>query len=327
MKAEKRHELEKNELADWLGEHIEAAKPYAPTIGIVLVGGVCVLLLAIYLLSSGGAASARAWSMYFTAVNERDPEVPLEQFAKDMPNSPASLWALQAVGDINLTQGAQQLFSDREAAKKSLEKAEMALKKVDAETTDRVLKTRAQLSLGKLYESLCKPDEAKKYYEQIVAAEKDSAIGKLAERAVKRLSDPREVAMLAWFAEQKPRRPSPGLGTGGLPGFPNDLPERPDLSLPGLGSGATDAGPDSGVGTGLNVQGLNLEGLGTGNTAQPTLEFPKPAETKPGESKPAEGDKSTEPGASGEPTAPAEKPADGTPPAVPEKPAEPLKPE
>ncbi len=315
MKAEKRHELEKNELADWLGEHIEAAKPYAPTIGIVLVGGVCVLLLAIYLFSSGGAASARAWSMYFTAVNERDPEVPLEQFVKDMPNSPASLWALQAVGDINLTQGAQQLFSNREDAKKSLDKAEAALKRVDAETTDRVLKTRAQLSLGKLYESMCKPDEAKKYYEQIVAAEKDSAIGKLAERAVKRLSDPREVAMLAWFAEQKPRRPSPGLDTGGLPGFPSDLPERPDLSLPGLGTGASDPG----TGTG---SGLNLEGLGSGNTGQPTtLEFPKPAETKPAETKPAEGDKPAEP------TASSDKPADGASPAVPEKPADPPKPE
>src|SRR5687768_7138686 len=31
MKAEKRHELQQNELADWLGEQIEAAKPYSGT--------------------------------------------------------------------------------------------------------------------------------------------------------------------------------------------------------------------------------------------------------------------------------------------------------
>ena len=283
MKAEKRHEIEKNVLADWLGEQIEAAKPYAPTIGIALVGGACAILLVIYLLGSSGAASARGWSMYFSAINDRDPEVPLEAFVKEMPNSPASLWAVQAMGDINLSHGSQQLFSDRVEAKKSLDKAEVALKRVEAEAKDPLLKTRSRLSLGKLYESLCQPAEAKKYYELVVLAEKDSAVGKVAQRAVKRLSDPREVELLAWFAEQKPRKPSPGLGSGGLPGLPNDLPERPDLSLPGLGSGATDSGAGAGIGT-----GLNLEGLGTGKPDDSKLEFPKPGETKPGETKAAE---------------------------------------
>jgi tetratricopeptide (TPR) repeat protein len=281
MKAEKRHELEQNELADWLGEQIEAAKPYAPTIGIVLVGGAVAILLVIYLLGTGGAASARAWSSYFSAFNEREPEVPLEAFVKEMPGTPASLWAVQSVGDINLSRGAMQLFSDREEAKKSLDKAETALKRVEAETKDPMLRTRARLSLGKVYEALCRPEEAKKYYEQVAEAEKDSAVGMVAQRAVKRLSDPREVELLAWFAEQKPRRPAPGAGAGGLPGLPNDLPERPDLSLPGLGSGPADSG--TGIGS-----GLNLEGLGSGKPDETNLEFPKPGEAAPAE-KPAEG--------------------------------------
>ena len=293
MKAEKRHELEKNELADWLGEHIEAVKPYAPTIGIVVVGGVCAILLAIYLAGSGGTASARAWSAYFTAASEPLPELPLEAVVKDIPGTPAALWALLTVGDINLEEGARLMFSDREAAKKELEKAEQALTRVEAEANDPVLKTRAKLSLGKVYESLCQPEKARKYYEEVAAAEKDSAIGKLAERSARRMADPREVALLAWFAEQKPRRPSPGFGPGGLPGLPNDLPERPDLSLPGLGqptagtgSGASGTGP-SGVGAGIG-SGLDLENFGTGKPAEPGLAFPEPGETKPGETKPGE---------------------------------------
>jgi len=294
MKAEKRHEIEKNVLADWLGEQIEAVKPYAPTIGIALVGGICAILLVIYLVGTGGAASARAWSAYFSAINDRDPELPLEAFVKQMPNSPASLWAVQAMGDINLSHGSQQLFSDREEAKKSLDRAKVALERVEAEAKDPLLKTRSRLSLGKLYESLCQPEEAKKYYELVVKDEKDSAVGKVAQRAVKRLSDPREVELLAWFAEQKPRKPVPGLGSGGLPGLPNDLPERPDLSLPGLGSGATDPGAGAGVGT-----GVNLEGLGTGKSDESKLEFPKPSETKAAEpattdEKPAEPQKKPE---------------------------------
>src|SRR5262245_39969378 len=166
MKAEKRHELEQNELADWLGEQIEAAKPYGPTIGIVLIGGALAILLAVYLLGAGGTASARAWSSYFAALNDRDPELSLEAFHKEMPNTPASLWALQSVGDMNLARGSMALFSDREEAKKLLDKAEVAFKRVEAETNDKMLRTRARLSLGKLYESLCRPEDAKKWYQQ-----------------------------------------------------------------------------------------------------------------------------------------------------------------
>lgn len=286
MKAEKRHELEKNELADWIGEHIEAAKPYAPTIGIVLVGGTLAALLAIYLMGTSGTAAARAWSSYFTAVNERDPEIPLEQFVKELPDTPASLWAEQALGDINLIQGSQALFSNREEAKKLLDKAEASLTKVNAEAKNPMLQARAKLSLAKLYEAKCLPEKAKKFYEEVVQLEKDSAIGKLAQQGVKRMSDPRDVELLAWFAEQKPRRPAPGMGGGGMPGLPSDLPARPDLSLPGLGTSPTD--PTTGAGPGA---GLNLDDLGTDKPAEPKLEFPKPDDSKPGETKPSEAPK------------------------------------
>jgi hypothetical protein len=280
MKAEKRHELEKNELADWLGEQIEAAKPYAPTIAIVLVGGTLAALLAIYLMGSGGTASARAWSSYFTAFNEREPEIPLEAFVKELPDTPASLWAEHAVGDINLARGSMELFSNREEAKKLLDKAETSLTKVNAEAKNPMLQARAKLSLAKLYEAKCLPEKAKQFYEEVVALEKDSAIGKLAQQGVERMSDSRDVALLAWFAEQKPRRPAPGMGRGGLPGLPSDLPERPDLSLPGLGTSPADPGAGAG-------SGLNLDGLGADKPAEPNLEFPKPGDTKPAESPPA----------------------------------------
>jgi tetratricopeptide (TPR) repeat protein len=269
MKAEKRHELQQNELADWLGEQIEAAKPYGTTIAIVVLGGLLAIGLAIYLASAGNPASAGAWSQYFAAFNDREPAVALKQLAEEQPNTSAALWAQQSIGDINLSQGSIQLFSDREEAKKMLEKAEVAYKEVETKATDSMLKSRSRLGLAKLYEATNKPEEAKRYYEMVVAAEKDSAIGKAAAAGAKRVSDPREVALLAWFDAQKPRKPAPFPGAGGLPGLPNDLPERPDLSLPGLGGSVPGTG-------------LNLEGLGTGKSETPGLEFPKPGETPAG---------------------------------------------
>jgi hypothetical protein len=275
MKAEKRHELQQNELADWLGEHIESAKPYAGTIAFVVIGTVVAIGLGIYLMNAGNPASAAGWSDYFSAFNDREPAVALNQLATERPGTPAALWALQSVGDINLSQGSLQLFSDREEAKRMLDKAEEAYKKVEADASaDALLRSRARLGLAKLYEATNRPDEAKKFFELVAQEQKDTAIGKVAAQGVERLSDPRNVALLAWFAEQKPRKPAPFPGAGGIPGLPNDLPERPDLSLPGLG-GTTGAGLDQ-PGT-----GLNLEGIGDGGAASPMppkLEFPKPAE-------------------------------------------------
>jgi hypothetical protein len=274
MKAEKRHELQQNELAGWLGEQIETARPYAGTIAFVALGVVAIVVLVIYLNNAGNPAAAGAWSQWYSAFNDREPAVALNQLAQERADSPVALWALQSVGDINLSQGSLELFRDREESKRMLEKAEKAYLEVEQKATDPMLKTRARLGLAKVYEATNKPAEAKKFYELVVQAEKDSAIGKIAAAGVERMSDPRKVELLAWFAAQKPRKPAPFPGSGGLPGLPNDLPERPDLSLPGLG----DPAPGS---------LLNLEGVGSGKTAPPQDEFPKPAETKPAE-KPAE---------------------------------------
>jgi predicted negative regulator of RcsB-dependent stress response len=274
MKAEKRHQLEQNLLADWLGEQIEAARPYAGTIAVVALGAVAIIALAVYTFGSGTVVGSADWSQYFSAFNERDPSIALETVVKDIPTTAPGLWAQQSLGDMNASRGMMQLFSDREAAKTSLEKAEAAYKAVLAGASDPMLKNRARLGLAKVYEGLNRTEEAKKLFEELVAADKDSAIGKLAAQEIARLSNPRDLELLAWFDKQVPPRPSPLGGAGpGLPGMPNDLPERPDLSLPGLGSGSSSPN-DSGL-----TPGLNLDGIGSGTADPPGLEFPKPGET------------------------------------------------
>ena len=218
MKSEKRHELQKNELADWLGEQIELAKPHAPMIILGLVLAVALGALAIYYVNVGATAGAGEWSEYFAALSDPAPEVALEKVATGNPRSPVAFWAWQSLGDRHLSRGQTELFKDRPASKISLEKAEAAYKKAEA-TTDAMLKSRARLSLAKLYESIDKPEEAARYYKLVADAEKDRALGKAAAAGEKRATDPREVALLAWFAQQ-------------MSDLPNDLPERPQSQLP-----------------------------------------------------------------------------------------------
>src|SRR5262245_58706088 len=232
MKAERRHELKHHELADWLGEHLQTLKPHAT--GIVL-GAVLLLVIvlgSVWYFGGENQASARAWNEYFSALNEREPQKVLQNVVTDRSGSKAAWWALAALGDMNLGEGAALLHSDRSEAEKRLEAAERAYKQVEA-SDDPILKSRAWLGLAKVYESKCQPDKAHEFYEMVAKNQPESAIGKAAASSARRMKDPREVEFLQWFAQQTPKRPVPFPGMGGsIPGLPGDLPERPDIGLP-----------------------------------------------------------------------------------------------
>src|SRR3954454_11366472 len=152
MKAERRHELKHNELSDWIGERMEVLRPHAS--GILLGAALLVVLVlgGIWYFSGESQAAARAWSEYFSALNDRQPQTVLQRLATEQSGSKAAWWALAALGDINVGEGAALLYSDRAEATKRLESAERAYKQVEA-TDDPVLKARARLGLAKVYES------------------------------------------------------------------------------------------------------------------------------------------------------------------------------
>ena len=73
MRAEDRHKMHKNELADWLGKSIEQAKPYTNAmLGAVLV---VVLLIgaAMWWARDSAARSGRAWEDYHRASSGGEP--------------------------------------------------------------------------------------------------------------------------------------------------------------------------------------------------------------------------------------------------------------
>jgi tetratricopeptide (TPR) repeat protein len=265
-----RHEREHNELADWLAERLEVLRPYATQIAVAALLIVVAVLAGVYYFGTGNQVASQEWSDYFAAFNEREPEKALQALYTSKPTSSAGLWAAQTLGDINLAQGSGQMFLDRDQAQEKLEKAIDYYTKATAAANDPNLVARARLGLGKAYEAKCQPEEALKYYKQVAETQKGTAIGEAAEKAARRMENPRTVAMLAWFAQQTPKKPAPLPGEGGgLPGLPNDLPDRPDISLP------RDPG------------GLGLGNIGTGIPDSPEPTLPQPG-TTPAEAKPAE---------------------------------------
>jgi tetratricopeptide (TPR) repeat protein len=259
MKAERRHELKHNELADWLGERMEAVQPHATAIALGAVLLFAAVIGGIRYFGAEDTVAAKGWSKYFSAINDREPTKILEGVASQHAGTHAALWAHQALGDMQLGQGAALLHSDRIEAQKLLKKAESEYKQIE-NTADPLLKARARLGLAKVYESLCQPEEARKYYELAAQASDSAAIKKAAAADAERLKDPRQVAFLEWFAKQQPKRPAPLPGPGGsLPGLSN-LPDRPDIGLP---------------------PGLGLDTIGGPLPGERGAAFPPPAGTPP----------------------------------------------
>src|SRR5688500_18201031 len=81
MKAERRHELKHNELADWMGERVETLRPHAA--GIALGVGVLLVIVlgSLWYFSGENAATSRAWSQYFDAFNGRELQKVLQTLA------------------------------------------------------------------------------------------------------------------------------------------------------------------------------------------------------------------------------------------------------
>jgi predicted negative regulator of RcsB-dependent stress response len=240
-----RQELQHNELADWLEEKTADVRPYLPAIGIGTVVAL-LLIVGIWWYSTQQAqASAASWNQYFSALGERNQEEALKKvIEEEKANAPAN-WARQTLGDMLLARGSAAVFTDREESKKRLEEAGALYSEILKNTSDPLLEARAGFGLARVQESLFKPEEALKQYEQVANSQKDTTIGQAAADAVTRLKEPGEVELLNWLAKQTPKRPAPSPTgrPGGIPNMPSDLPDRPDLGFPGLddpGSSSTE---------------------------------------------------------------------------------------
>ena len=84
MKTERRHELQTNELADWIGVHAERVKPYLKTIiGISVLAIAALFAMAMMRGQRQGQLEA-AWTEYF-ALAELQDLTGLRELASQLP--------------------------------------------------------------------------------------------------------------------------------------------------------------------------------------------------------------------------------------------------
>jgi hypothetical protein len=232
MKTERRHELQENELANWLAEKLDWLRPYSKAILGVLLLAVVALMVVSYMRGRSERMREAGWAAYFEAMAGRSPEA-FEEVANTYPGTSAAGWAMQRAADLYLDESLQQLFQDRDAAQQSVDAARELYQKILDTSNDPMLEQRATYGLAKCLEARGDFEEAKAHYEQVASRWSDSTFAALARERVNRIEQPATRQWYHWFAEQKPVR-SPLTDPGMFPDLP-DLPDSPNLQMPPAG--------------------------------------------------------------------------------------------
>jgi len=255
MKGERRHELEQNQLADWLAQKIEAIKPYQNlifgTVAViaVLVGGYS------WWVRQGTSEAEAGWDQFYLAMNRGGSgaaPADFERMAEEYAGTRVGPWAAVMAGDLRLGRGCRELFLDKTTANEELREAVAQYELVRNGRYSPVLKQRATFGMARAREAQNKLDEAISLYEDVGTTWPD---GIYAEPARQRLADLKKKSTRSFYDEFKQFNPKrslvdePGIPGQRLPFESESLPDGPVFKQPIMDPGSADKGDDAGDAT------------------------------------------------------------------------------
>jgi hypothetical protein len=323
MKAQRRHELQTNELADWLAQVIAQVQPHINKILIGAVAAVLVILGVVYLSGRTGVSSGRAWDEYYKANSMREEEQRINELARvadEYSGTIAGVWARQAAGDARLLRGTNLSYRKRADGHAELEKAKSDFLAVlnEASSYGKLkgdeLKLRAKWGLAQTYESLAELDKAIENYEDVAKTWPTSVFGKAAKEHAEYLH-----GMSGWFEWYAKKDPSTVKPTSRAPIFdpgfehPKSGASVPDGTAP---KDPLDLSPPGDVDFGdLTPKPEDLDPAPpAGDTPDSTPPTDPPATEPPATDPPATDPPPAEPSPDGEqPKAPSPSPSEGEP--------------
>lgn len=250
MKTERRHELAKNDLADWLGARIETLRPYSGAISASVLAAAVLVFAAVVWYQKREATASQAWEDYFSALEQPDPNKGferLERVAEEHAADSAALWSRLSLADTQLGKGVDDLFKDRTAARKALDDAiDHYRAVVEKAPSDSLLAERATFGLAEAYESKNDLEPAREQYRAVLANWPEGAFSSMAKSRLADLDRKSTKDFYDWFAKQAPVNKLPkGPGTTGeKPPFDlGSLPEHPFQSGMSLGDNKPERKP------------------------------------------------------------------------------------
>ena len=274
MKTERRHELQQNTLADWLGRQIVWAEQNVRLIIIGLVGVVIGAGLIAYWNNSRAERRQEAWSDYLGAMESRDSvgqTKALESVANNASDLPPGQMADILLADIALNQGIDQLKTDRAAAEKKLNEAKKRYSDARNAASDQNLKDRATLGLARFYETMGLLEEATKEYRTL--ADSPASLYQLeAERKIDYLSKPATIMFAKWYRKQKLEPAASASATARSVVDKDEIGKLPadESSFPGAGTATSSTTPSATPGAAASATAKPAATPSATPTASPT---------------------------------------------------------
>jgi tetratricopeptide (TPR) repeat protein len=229
MKSERRHELEQNMLADWLGETIAKIKPYSSTILLAVLVVVLGLVVAQWFVGHSFATWSGAWDAYFAAFDDPNASEEFDKVAETYPRSEVADWATVTAADIRLQYGCNQLFTNRTMANQELTKAVNGYLKILEQARHPALRERATFGLARAKEAQGDLDDALKSYTEVVKQWPKGAFEQAAQHRADDLGRKSTKQFYDNFAKANPKpMPAEGAASGTGPEFNEKaIPEGP----------------------------------------------------------------------------------------------------
>ena len=221
MKAERRHELQHNELADILVDFGEKVKPYAKLMLGLALAVVVIVCAYLYLAHRAKAEESAAWNQAWKAIEIQDSDG-LRKIVKDYPNKPPALWSQLVLADLELSRGVGNLFTQKSAGTDQIRTALEDYQNVSEHAAEPLLREHALFGIGRAQESLGKLTDARAAYEQVIKEFPGGPYKFRAQQRLEQLASDSAKNWYDWFAKQSPAA-SPGSG-GTLNPFENNGP-------------------------------------------------------------------------------------------------------
>ncbi len=214
MKRERRHELQHNELAQWLIDTWQQIQPYWKPLVLVVLLAILIGVLTRTLLVARWTQSASAWNDLY-AVLSSDKPADFEKVAAAHPGTMAGHWATLLAADLRLAEACALVFLNKAAASQELRKAVDGYLAVREANPPEPLKQRTLWGLARAYEALSgtrqaqgEMDKALALYEELVASAPDGPYAAMASRRLAQLKRTDVKTFYDEFARFDPAAPS-----------------------------------------------------------------------------------------------------------------------
>ena len=312
MKSERRHDLQTNALADWLGNKITAVQSNATWI----VGGLLLLMIVVLFLfirqnrlesvaTTGWTRLQNGTNAGLVAVSQQQPLAlsnatrDLEDLTREYAGKPVAAYAYLTLGDLFLQNGQAQYVPNKTAARDAFGEAARFYQEAAKHPASADMESRALFCLGKSLEWQLKLNQAKDVYGKV-----EGPYQLEAQARIRNLDQKGTEAFYKQYAEWKPKQEPTRENRYGELDF-----ELEDQAAPS--SNEIDAALKAVV-DGSGVEDAAEEAESGGGEAPPAQKD-ETAESGGGEAPPAQRDKTKEqpsdttPESPAEPAEPAEK--------------------